>query len=113
MDTLHYLNLMRKVLLPLPGVEEYTCFGTPAFRVKKKLLARVREDGETVAIHCDDRDVWIDAEPAVFFVTEHYFKYPTVLLKLEKASKATITKVLTEAWEQIAPKTILKAYLLN
>ncbi len=50
-DVFHHLDLVRKAVVSLPCVEEYTCFQTPAFRVKKKLLARVREDGETLAVH--------------------------------------------------------------
>ena len=36
---------VRKIALSFPGVEEGTSFGTPAFRVRKKFLARLREDG--------------------------------------------------------------------
>jgi hypothetical protein len=55
-DTFHYLENIRTILQPLPGIEEYRCFGTPAFRIRKKLLARIQEDGETIAIHCRNRD---------------------------------------------------------
>ncbi len=34
----------------LPGVEEGTAYRTPALRVRKKVMARLREDGETLAI---------------------------------------------------------------
>jgi hypothetical protein len=46
----------RRFSLSLPGVAEGICFGTPALYVRKKLLARLREDGETVAIKTDFPD---------------------------------------------------------
>ncbi|MBE9663870.1 MmcQ/YjbR family DNA-binding protein [Mucilaginibacter myungsuensis] len=110
-DTLHWLNIVRKILLSLPGVEEYSLHNTPGFRVKKKLLARVREDGVSVAIHSDNRDVWMQAEPEVFFIEPHYFKYSYVLLNLQTTSEETLSNVLTQAWKECAPKRMLQVYI--
>lgn len=41
------------MLLALPGVEEELCFGTPAFSVRLKLLARLKEDGGTLVVAAD------------------------------------------------------------
>jgi hypothetical protein len=46
---------VRKIALALPGVEAGTSFGTPAFHVRGKFLARLREDGETLVVKCDYR----------------------------------------------------------
>ncbi len=35
------LAAIRKVALALPGVEEGTSYGTPAFRFRKELIARL------------------------------------------------------------------------
>jgi YjbR len=50
---------VRAIALALPGVEEGTSYGTPAFRVRGKFLARLREDGETLVVKCDyhERDL--------------------------------------------------------
>ncbi len=109
-DVFHYLDFVRKAVLHLPGTEEYTCFKTPAFRVKKKLLARIREDGETLAVHADDRDVWIKANPSVFFITDHYRNYPFVLVRLPVVEEAELQQLLLEGWKQIAPKRFLKEF---
>ncbi len=112
-DTLAQLETVRKIIMNLPGAEEYLCYGTPAFRVKKKLLARLREDGESLAVHADDRDIWLTAHPEAFFITDHYFNYPTVLVHLTKASPAVLQQVLTEAWIQCAPKTVVYQWLIE
>jgi hypothetical protein len=113
MDTLYWLNWLRNTMLAFPATEEYLCYGTPAFRVKKKMVARLREDGENLVIHADDRDIWMEAEPDVFHVTPHYYNYPLVLVRLDKVSEITLRKALTEAWMQLAPEKIINQYLSN
>ena len=57
-----------------PEVEEGTSWGTPAIKVRGKMLARLREDGETVVIgiELEARAVMIEADPEAFFYTDHY-----------------------------------------
>ena len=109
-DAADYLDTIRKFVLHLPGAEEYICYGTPAFRVKKRLIARLKEDGETLAVHADDRDDWTGKDAAIFFVTDHYRNYPMVLVNLAKVTEADLQQVLFEAWKQVAPKRLLKSY---
>jgi hypothetical protein len=109
-DTFYYLDMVRRIVLQLPGVEEYTCFGTPAFRVKKKLLARMKEDGKTLAIHSDEREIWMRKDPDIFFITDHYRNYPMLLIKLPIIKQGDLKRLLSDAWKQIAPKRLLKEY---
>jgi hypothetical protein len=53
----------------LPGVIESTSYGTPALKVDGKLLARLKEDGETVVLRMDfvNWDLLLRAEPDIFF----------------------------------------------
>lgn len=44
---------MRRLALALPGVEEGLSYGTPAFRVKGKFLARLKEDGGSLVVKID------------------------------------------------------------
>ncbi|ATB47429.1 MmcQ/YjbR family DNA-binding protein [Corallococcus macrosporus] len=37
-------DALRELALSFPGMEEGTSFGTPAFRVRKKFIARFHED---------------------------------------------------------------------
>lgn len=109
-DTLHYLQTLRQILAPYPFAEEYTCLGTPAFRVKKKLLCRIREDGETLAVHCHNRDKWMEAEPDVFFITAHYLNYSYVLVRLSRVDGGKLRLLLYEAWMQVAQKRMIQEY---
>lgn len=93
----------------LPGVEQGTSYATPALFVRRKLLARLREDGETVAVRVEfiDRDVLLEADPAAFFLTDHYRAHPWVLVRLAKARHATVLEVLEQAWREVAPRRLV------
>ena len=95
----------------LPGVEQGRCYGTPALYVRKRLLARLREDAETVAMKVDllDRDVLLQADPAAFFLTDHYRPYPYVVMRLSSVRPAVAQGLLEQAWRREAPKRLVAA----
>jgi hypothetical protein len=103
---------VRRVALALPGVEEGVSYGTPSFRVRGKFLARLREDGESLAVKCgfDERDLRIQADPETFFTTDHYRGYPTVLVRLAHVTTVDLRAVLEQAWRVNAPKRLVKEY---
>lgn len=92
----------------LPGTEVGVCYGTPALYVRKKLLARLKEDGETVAIKLDflSRDALLEADPRSFYLTDHYRAYPYVLMRLPQVRKAVAMSLLEQAWHSAAPKRL-------
>lgn len=102
-------EIARQILLALPGVEEGPCYGTPGFRVRRKFLARLREDGESLAVRCsfDERDFRMQADPAAFFTTDHYRGYPAVLVRLPKVHRLDLRAVLELAWRLRAPKRLV------
>jgi hypothetical protein len=98
--------------LRLPGVEVSTSYGTPALKVGGKLMARLWEDGQTlvlVRIGFDQRELLMDVEPEVFFLTPHYQDYPSVLVRLPKAEPAMIEGLLEQIWREVAPRRLVKA----
>ena len=98
------LETARALLLALPGVEEGTSYRTPAWRVRKKLLARIQEDGETLVLKVDPdaRDALLAADPKIYFVTPHYDGYPMVLVRLPRIGEAALADLLEEAWRGLA-----------
>lgn len=94
------LDAVRRIALALPGVVEGTSYGTPAFRVQKKFLARLREDGETLAVRLDfeEREVLMRADPGKFFITEHYRNHPAMLVRLAAVTEGELAEVLESAW---------------
>lgn len=108
-DSIFYLDKLRSILLHLPETREAPCFGTPAFYAGKKLVARMKEDGITLALYTDDREGWMKKNPAVYYFTEHYRNYPMMLVRLAKVKDKELETVLIAAWKMRANKRMLKA----
>ena len=98
-----------KLAMNLPGVVQGTSYGTPALHVRKKFLARLKEDGESVAIKIgfSDRDVLLELDPAAFYLTDHYRPYPAMLVRLRQVRRDLLEQLLEQAWRLQAPKSLL------
>jgi hypothetical protein len=102
---------VRAFLSTLPGVEEGTSYGTPGFRVGKRFLTRLKEDGDSLVVRLDvdEREMLMDADPDAFYLTDHYRPYPAVLVRLSRVEAGTLERLLTQHWRQAAPKRLVKA----
>jgi hypothetical protein len=109
-DPFIYLQFVRSVLLSLPGVTESLSHGTPGFYVQKKLLARLWENGEVLVVRIEDREKWLKANPEIYFITDHYKNYPTILVNLEKVDPEELKQLLIDAWMRRASKNLVKEY---
>jgi hypothetical protein len=104
-------DTVRRLGLALPQAEEGTAYGTPALRVRGKLFARLREDGESLVLRTDlvERDLMLAANPKLFFITEHYREYPWVLVRLSAVEPDELQGLLQDAWRRVAPKRLAQA----
>jgi hypothetical protein len=98
---------VQKIAATLPETEESTSYGTPALKVKGKLLARLREEGD-LAIHTDDKEGLLASDPAIYFSTPHYDGYPMVLVRLAKITEKELRELVTDAWRMKAPPKVRK-----
>ncbi len=96
------LPMIRRAVRALSDVEEGTSYGTAAFRFRRKLIARLHQDGESVVlkIGSETRDHLLQADPQTFFVTDHYLGYPMVLARLDRLSAADLKKLLIRAMDK-------------
>jgi len=90
---------VRKIALSLPSVEESTSYGTPAFKVSGKLLARLREDGDSLVVGTtfEEREEMLAADPETYYITDHYLKYPWILVRLSRVSPDALRDLLSRA----------------
>ena len=98
----------RKIALSFEGASEGPYFGKPAVFVGEKFLTRVhnKEDAMVLAIgSMEMRDVMLEAEPKLFYITDHYKKFPYLLARLSKLDKAILEELLNARLLQIAAKT--------
>lgn len=100
---------LREYALALPGVEEGTSYGTPAFRVRGKSFLRMWEDGETLVLKTDwhERDFLLRSDPAAFFTTDHYDGYPIVLVRLPRVHPEQLRALVADSWRRHAPKRLV------
>ena len=90
------LAAIRRAVIALPGVEEGTSYGTPAWRHKGKLLARLHQDGKSLVLNVgrQTRDHLLQADPAAFFVSDHYRNSAMFLARLDRMTAADLKKLL-------------------
>jgi hypothetical protein len=107
---------LRKFALAWPEVEDGTSYGTPALKVRKKMLARLREDGDSLVmpgVPRDEREMLVESQPKLFYFTDHYRDYPMVLIRLSKAKRANVEPLLRRHWRTLASKKAVKAFDKN
>jgi hypothetical protein len=107
-DVITFYNQVSSIALTFPGTVASTSYGTPAFKVNKKLFARFKENGKTLVVYTQERDRWMKEDPATFFITEHYKNYPAMLIDLPTVKKKDLRQLLFASWQLRAPKSLLK-----
>jgi hypothetical protein len=100
------VETLRRIAFSFPGVEEGTSYGTLAYRVSKKFICRMKEDGESLAIRMEfgEREILVEGEPETFYFTEHYRNYPMVLIRLPKVHPDELKRIFGNAWRRFASK---------
>jgi len=104
---------IRKLALAWPEVEDGTSYGTAALKVRKKLLARLKEDGDSLVVlgvPLDERDMLVESQPKLFYFTDHYKDYPIVLVRLSKAKRASVEPLLRRRWRELASKAAVRDF---
>lgn len=93
-------DTVRKIGLTLPGVEESTAYGSPALKVRGQLMAcipshRSAEPGSLVVrMGFEDRAELLAAAPDVYYVTDHYLGYTSVLVRLSRVTPDVLRDLL-------------------
>jgi len=97
-------DTVRQIALGLPDVEESTAYGSPAFKVRGKLLACIainksaEPDSLMVRIDFAHRTELIATSPEVYYLTDHYVNYPSVLVRLSRIHPDALRDLLVMAW---------------
>ena len=99
------LDDVREIVLSMPEVEETTAYGMPAFKAGGKRFAgqpidRAGVDPNSLGVHMsfEERDRRIASEPNVYYLIEHFVKYPAVLVRLANISRGELREILGISW---------------
>ena len=98
---------MRAAAAGLPEVVESTSYGTPALKLRKKLLCRIK-DADTVVLMCalEEKELLLEAAPEFYFETAHYKGWPAVLVRIHLIPPDELALRLARAWQMQAPKSL-------
>ncbi len=102
----------KKIARAFPGANEKPSYGKPSIFILKKFFTRLRAEDNSLVLFVgsvDERDMLLEAEPAVFHVTDHYKDYPIVLARSDKIDAARLQAMLERRWREIYPRKLLKA----
>lgn len=104
---------IRKIALTWPEVEDGTSYGTPALKVRKKLLARLKEDNDSLVmpgVPLDEREMLVESQPKLFYFTDHYRDHPMVLIRLSRAKRSHVEPLLRRQWRTLASNAAVREY---
>lgn len=99
-----------KLGLELPGVAKSMTWGTASLKVDGKMFVRLKEDGETLVLKMDivSRDLVIQAQPKIFYITDHYRDWPYVLVRMSELRTPQLQELLEDSWRLAASKKRVK-----
>jgi hypothetical protein len=103
-----------EIALALPDVEESRGRGAASLKVRGRLLTcpAIHRSAEphslVVKIGFDERAKLIAADPDVYYVTDHYTNYPSVLVRLSRIRRDALRDLLGMAWRLMNEKTRTK-----
>jgi hypothetical protein len=95
----------------LPDLEESTSYGTPALKVRNKLVIRIKDE-DTVVIMCplEEKEILMAGAPDIYFETAHYSGWPAILARLSQLKDEELQHRLEKAWRYRAPKRVVARF---
>lgn len=100
-------DTVRKIGLALPGVEESTIYGSPALKVRGKLLACIainkaaEPNSLVVRVDFDQRAELLETDPQTYYMKDHYLNYPSVLVRLSQIQPDALKDLLMMGWRYV------------
>lgn len=94
-----------KIALALPGASETLWFNRPAVFIHGQFLTKVHDKEEAMVLRVGSmemRDMMLEAEPKLFYITDHYRNFPFVLARLSALDRRTLKDMLVGRAAQLA-----------
>ena len=97
-------DIVREIGLALPDVEDSTMYGSPALKVRGKLLTclainkSAEPDSLGVCIDYEQRAGLLAEAPETYYLTDHYRNYPVVLVRLSRIRIDQLRDLLHASW---------------
>ena len=101
----------RRIMLAIPGTDERPWFNRPSVFIHDRFLSKVHEKEDVVVLQVGSiemREMMLEAEPKLFTITDHYRKFPFVLIRLSALTPKVLKEILTGRAAQLAQMKPIK-----
>jgi hypothetical protein len=105
-------DTVRKLALALPDAVEQETWGTPTFRIRKKIFAMFAEGQREVWLKSthDEQRALTHMAPDTFFVPPYVGPSGWVGVHIRTVDRDEMRELLTEAWRLTAPKRLVTSF---
>ena len=94
-----------KIALAIPGTVEVLWFRKPAVFLHDQFLTKVHDKEEAMTLRVSSmemRDMMLEAEPELFYITDHYKSFPFILARLSALTPKVLKEILVGRAAQLA-----------
>jgi hypothetical protein len=94
-----------KIALAFPGSEEVLWFNKPAVFLHGQFLTKVHDKEEAMTFRVSSmemRDMMLEAEPKLFYITDHYRNFPFILARLSALTPTVLKELIAGRAAQLA-----------
>jgi hypothetical protein len=98
-------DMVQEIALAFPGVEEGMLHRAPTLKVAGRLLTcpvlhkSAEPNSLMVRISFEERAKLLAADPSLYYVTDHYMDYPSVLVRLPEMDRQSLRDLLRTSWQ--------------
>jgi hypothetical protein len=102
----------RRFALALPEAVEQETWGSPTFRVRKRIFVMFAEEQREAWVKSthDEQRALTFMDPETFFVPPYVGPSGWVGVRLLTADRDEVRELITEAWRLTAPKRLVDAF---
>lgn len=94
-----------KIALAVPGAEEVLWFNKPAVFLHGQFLTKAHDKEEAMTFRVSSmemRDMMLEAEPRLFYITDHYRNFPFILARLSALTPKLLKELVVARAAQLA-----------
>jgi hypothetical protein len=108
-------DAVREMARSLTDVMEATAYGSPALKIHGNLLACVpvnksaEPNSAVFSVDMDLRAMLLKSKPDIYYITDHYAAYPSVLVRLSIIGRKELRELLGMAWSFASAKKPVRA----
>jgi hypothetical protein len=105
-------DTVRRFALALPEATEQETWGTPTFRVRRKIFVMFSEEQREAWVKSthDEQRALTQMDPNTFFVPPYVGPSGWVGVRFKTVDREEMRELITEAWRMTAPKRLVSSF---